>query len=499
MPKIDIRIREADWKRLKKDCAPSFRGRRDTEFGAIGLLGRRRVRGAVRELIVTQVLWPEPGDVMAEPHSALTFSSRYLRRAHLEVRSRCLAGLITFHTHPRSKTHVDFSPYDNEQDPLLAENLQELWAPTLLASVVLGEASQRARLWLGPQEQIAAAKLIVMGDRLEYLSLEGNPPKPAPDVSEIFDRAKALTGSGALALLSGMTVAVVGASGTGSLVCELLARAGCKRILLIDHDVVKVVNLNRVLYATKDDAKRRRHKVEVIKRGIEALGLGCEIVPIIGSALDNAVLEQLNEAEVLFGCVDKDYPRMILCKYAYQHYVPYIDVGAEIGGDAEGIVSTDARVNFVGPQRWCLRCTGLVSARRLAFESLTGAERKRKIAMGYSDDLLLKQPAVMDLNMRAASAGVMLLRHLLQPFLLTPLPVTLADNLVTYNMKGVSLARNANETCDICRVNPQAGFGDCGEVIGLASDLARALLEDETDGPAPKILGKHGRQKRAVS
>ena len=94
--------------------------------------------------------------------------------------------------------------------------------------------------------------------------------------------------------------------------------------------------------------------------------------------------------------------------------------GAEIGGDKEGIVSADARVNYVASRRWCLRCTGLVTPRRLVFESLTGAERKRKIALGYCDDLLIKQPAVMDLNMRAASSGVMLLRHLLQPFLLTP-------------------------------------------------------------------------------
>lgn len=456
-----------------------FRGRRDTETGAIGLVGRRAVGANLRELIVAQVLWPEPGDVIAEPHSALTFSSRYLRRAHLEVRNRGLAGLITFHTHPRAKTRVDFSFYDNEQDPLLVENLQELWPGTMLSSVVLGETSQKARLWVAQDKQIPADRLIVVGDRLEFLPLKGTPPKPAPDVSEIFDRAKALTGSGALALLSEMTVAVVGASGTGSLVCELLARAGCKRILLIDHDVVKMVNLNRILYATRQDAKRRRHKVEVVKRGIEALGLGCEVVPIVGSILDNAVLEQLSEADLLFGCVDKDYPRTVLCKYAFQHYVPYIDVGAEIGGDKEGIVSTDARVNYVAPGRWCLRCTGLVTARRLAFESLTGAERKRKIALGYSDDLLMKQPAVMDLNMRAASAGVMLMRHLLQPFLLTPLPVTLADNLVTLNMKGVASARKADENCDICRQNSLAGFGDCGGNVGLTTEVANLLLDED--------------------
>jgi hypothetical protein len=479
MPGFDLRIRESDWARLRKHCAPSFRGRKDTEVGAIGLLGKRMIGGELRELIVTQVLWPEPGEVVAESGSALTFTSRYLRRAHIAVRKSGLAGLVTFHTHPLAKSEVKFSWYDDEQDPLLVENLQELWLATLLSSVVLGANSQRGRLWLSPKQQLAAARLIVIGENVQYLPLDGRKPREAPKPSEIFDRATALTGSGALALLAGMTVAVIGASGTGSLVCELLARAGCRRILLIDHDIVKLVNLNRILHATREDAEHRRHKVEVLKRGVEAMGLGCEVVPVVGSVLDNAVLERLNEADFLIGCIDKDYPRMLLCKYAYQYNVPYIDVGAEIGGDQEGIVSTDARVNYVESRRWCLRCTGLVTPRRLAFESLTGAERKRKVALGYSDDLMIKQPAVMDLNMRAASAGMMVLRHLLQPFLRTPLPVTLAENLVTFNMKPVAEARSRNESCDICQTNPHSGFGDCGKPIGLSSEVAAALLDDD--------------------
>jgi len=481
MPGPNLRMAATDWERLRKHCAPSFRGRRDTEGGAIGLLGKRCVKNATHELIVSEIVWPEAGDVLAKPNRALTFSSRYMRRAHMAVRKKGLAGLITFHTHPRADMEVGFSFYDDDQDPLLIENLQDLWPGTLLCSVVLGKSSQQGRLWISPREQAALARLVTVGKSLRYLPLDGRPPKPAPIASEIFDRASAVTGSGALAILARRTVAVVGASGTGSLICELLARAGCRRILVIDHDIVKLANLNRILYTTKEDAELRRPKTEVLKRGIENLGLGCEVVSIVGSILDDNVMRCLNEADVVFGCVDKDYPRILLCKYAYQHLIPYIDVGAEIGGDAEGIVSTDARMNYVAPGRWCLRCTGLVNARRLAFESLTTAERKRKIALGYSDDLLLKQPAVMDLNMRAASTGMMLLRHLLQPFLLEPVPATLAENLVTYNMKPIASARCHDDACDICRVNAQTGFGDCGEPIGLPSDVAAALVSAEDD------------------
>lgn len=479
MPELNLRISATDWDRLRKHCAPSFRGDRNTEYGAIGLLGKRTVDGRLHELIVAKMLWPEPGEVIAHPHCALTFSSPYLRRAHMAMRGEGLCGLLTVHTHPMSDTYVDFSGYDDQQDPLLMNNLVELWPDTWLSSVVLGARSQRGRLWVSPKRRAALATLVIVGEGLRYLPLDGRPAGPSPAPSEIFDRAKAITGSGALAQLGRRTAAVIGASGTGSLMSELLARGGAKRIITIDHDVVKDANLNRILYATKEDARVRRPKVKVLKRGIENLGLGCEVVPVIGSVLDSAVVRLLNEADFIFGCVDKDFPRMLLCQYAYQYRVPYIDVGAEIGGDSEGIVSTDARANYIAPGRWCLRCTGLVNARRLAFESLTGPERKRRIAQGYSDDLLLKQPAVMDLNMRAASMGMMLLRHLLQPFLLDPLPVTLAENLVTYNLKPIAAVRAKNDRCDVCNSNPAAGYGDCGELVGLPSEVAASLIEDD--------------------
>lgn len=82
-------------------------------------------------------------------------------------------------------------------------------------------------------------------------------------------------------------------------------------------------------------------------------------------------------------------------------------------------------------------------------------------ALGYSDDLVIDQPAVMDLNMRAASFGTMVLRHLLQPFLLAPLPVTCLENLVTYWVKAIEKPRALKLTCPVCQANTRAGYGDC--------------------------------------
>jgi len=78
--------------------------------------------------------------------------------------------------------------------------------------------------------------------------------------------------------------------------------------------------------------------------------------------------------------------------------------------------------------------------------------------------------------MRAASLGVMILRHLLQPFLIN-VPITLSENLVTFAMLSIDKARAENENCDLCRVNPQYGYGDCGDDLGLDSEVVRLITE----------------------
>lgn len=476
----DLRMTEAAWRRLGELFKPSFRSGRCPESGAIGILGECRTAGR-DEFLVVKLFEPGPGDLKVAGHDHLVFDSSYIRRAHLEMRASRLAGLVFFHTHPMADREVGFSLYDNREEPLLVENLQELEPATRVVSVVVGKSSQCGRVWLSPGRPEALARLIVVGETLSYRLLDGRPEPPPPPPAAAFDRGLAVTGAGALGILAGLTVAVIGASGTGSLICELLARAGCRHILLIDDDVIKIINLNRILYAAQEDVDKGTPKVEVIRCGIEGLGLGCRVEAVRENILDRDVLALLRAADILIGCVDKALPRQLLCEFAYRYQRPYIDVGSEIGGDEKGIVSLDARTSYIAPGRPCLQCAGVVTPRQLHFESLSAAERERVRAQGYSDDLVMDQPAVMDLNMRPASFGMMVLRHLLQPFLLTPLPVMMLENMVTYSSKAIREARALNAKCPVCQVNRFAGYGDCGPRLGLAEDAVRAIIGNPGD------------------
>jgi hypothetical protein len=475
MTTVNVRIAQRHWEELRAHVSRSFRGSSREELGAIGLIGEVHTPSK-RELTVSKVLMPGTGDIRFSSEGALVFDSSYIRRAHLEMRANKLAGIVTFHAHPFSDDRVAFSPYDDSQDPKLVANLRELEPRTQLLSIVLGKGSQSGRLWDESCRYVRANRLVVGGDNLEFLPLTGTPRLPPPDPAATFDRALALTGSGALAKLSEMKIAVVGASGTGCLVAELLVRTGCRKLMLFDDDIVRDVNLNRILYATTADADRRHFKVDVLKRGIENLGLGCDVEAVSGNILDRHILRRLRESDFIFGCVDRAYPRLLLCQHSYRYLIPYVDIGAEVGGDKLGIVSLTSRASYIAPLRHCLQCTGIITPRQLHLESLTWEEQKRVIALGYSEDLVMKRPAVMDLNMRAASLGVMILRHLLQPFLIK-IPVTLSENLVTFATLSIDKARAENENCDLCRKNRQYGYGDCADELGLDSEVVRLITE----------------------
>lgn len=473
MPTTNVRASQDNWERLRKHFSRSFRGNLPPEVGVVGLLGHSLTEDR-HDLLLAEILWPKDGDIKYSSTGAIVFDSRYLRRAHVRMRQRGLHALATFHTHPLCDDYASFSPFDTEEDPQLVDNLQEIEPTTRLLSVVVGRRTQCARYWTSPTSYVPIDKLTLVGETISVLPMSGSPAPPAPEPAALFDRALTVTGSGALAALQAMRVAVVGASGTGSLVAELLVRAGCRSLMVIDDDLIEDINLNRVLHSSQADAELRTPKVAVLKLALERLGLGCHVEAIQANALDQNVVARLRSADLVFGCVDRAFPRRTLSRFAFQYLMPYIDVGSEIGGDEKGIVSVDARTSYVAPGYPCLMCSGVANPRNLGLESLSWEEQQRQIALGYSDDLLIKQPAVMDLNMRAASTGVMYLRHLLQPFLLRPLPATLLENLVTYAMRPLSTPRTPDPHCRTCRENEHASYGDCAPAQGLKSaEVAR--------------------------
>jgi molybdopterin/thiamine biosynthesis adenylyltransferase len=410
-------------------------------------------------LLVREVVGPNHGDLKHQQHGAITFSNSFLRRALLRVRELGLAGFLTLHTHPGCDSYVSFSPYDDANDPDLMRNLYDLHPTGVFGSLVRGKRTIAGRLWTS-SAFAGLDEIVIVGERLDSFPLDGRLSDASLVPAAIFDRGLALTGKGALAQLSRMRVAVVGASGTGSLIIELLFRAGVGEIVIFEFDVIKSHNLNRIIYARRRDADEEVPKAERIKEALDETRLTTNVTVIEkGDITNERVALELRGCDFIFGCVDnRDWPRLVMTEVAYQYLIPYIDLGTEIGIDDLGVQSLDSRVSYVAPGRACLVCSGIVSEERVRIEGLEPEEKARVLAMGYTKDVRMDAPAVMDLNMRAASYGMLVFRHLLQPFLDTPLPTHIKEALTNYSIKRLRVSQRDN--CHVCGSSGRQALGD---------------------------------------
>ncbi len=91
-----------------------------------------------------------------------------------------------------------------------------------------------------------------------------------------FMRTELILGADNLKRLRDATVAVVGLGGVGGHAAEALARSGVGRLILIDHDVVAVSNLNRQVVAL--ESTLGRPKVDVMAERIAQINPDCQVL-----------------------------------------------------------------------------------------------------------------------------------------------------------------------------------------------------------------------------
>lgn len=88
-------------------------------------------------------------------------------------------------------------------------------------------------------------------------------------MTDQFTRTRLLLGDAAIEKLRASRVAVFGLGGVGSYVVEALVRSGVGTLDIIDDDVIALSNLNRLLYATRENVGQP--KTEVVKARIASI------------------------------------------------------------------------------------------------------------------------------------------------------------------------------------------------------------------------------------
>lgn len=156
-----------------------------------------------------------------------------------------------------------------------------------------------------------------------------------------FTRTEMVLGEENLQLLANTTVAIVGLGGVGGYVAEALARSGLGSLVLIDHDLVSITNINRQIIAL--DSTVGRPKVEVMAERIQQINPVC-VVQTFCEFYDNDSHERLllPEVDYVADAIDSVGPKVNLIERCLENDLPIISsLGTGSKLDPTQLVITD--------------------------------------------------------------------------------------------------------------------------------------------------------------
>lgn len=314
------------------------------------------------------------------------------------------ASVVKVHCHP---TGFDrFSAVDDISDLGLAVSFDGLFTEGRLhgSLVLLPDGRLFGRTLQDGRIGDDLRSILVVGDNIDLWTRH--------DVAEREDdkRTRQAFGDGTIQTLSALQVAIIGCSGTGSVVIEQLARLGVGGFVLVDPDHVEHKNLNRILNATWEDAERGTAKVEVCRRTIDSLGRIQQTIPLCMNLDTPEAVRAVAECDVIFGCVDTAEARNLANRIAAYYQQPYIDVGVSLAANGVGGISTiSGAINYYAPGHLSLLERGAITEGQIRAEETKRTDPERFAELRrqkYIQGVEVDRPAVISVNTFFAALAV---------------------------------------------------------------------------------------------
>jgi len=293
---------------------------------AVALLLCGRGRDDRRERLVVRRVIPIPHDqVLHRAADDIEWSVEDHVLPLVEEMDRHDLALVVVHCHPGG--YDRFSDVDDEADRELFPSVHS-WFDRQGAHgavVMLPDGTLFGRS-VGPDGAFLPFDTIsVAGDDLMFfprLNLEMKVPNFGIRIAQTF-------GSQTFARLRKLRIAVIGASGTGSIVIEQLVRTGIGTVVPIDDDRIEEKNLNRIVNALRRHADAKMFKVEALTEAIASFGLGTNVEFHTVSLLDPGAIKAVASCDIAIGCVDTAEGRHVLNQICAAYAIPMFDVGAD--------------------------------------------------------------------------------------------------------------------------------------------------------------------------
>ncbi len=390
-----------------RELSAQMTDRSPSEHGLflLGTLGRGP--HGVR-LMISGSVTPNEGDFEIRDGHALRPTGQYVSRAVGEALAD-KASLVFVHSHPNVRHPSNLSRVDVETS--------DAWAATFVplldspfASLVWTPLGMEGVVYDADLARIPARVEAVGERRRQVLSLTRWSRSIDEDLDDRQTRALGDLGND---VLRGLQVAVVGAGGTGSALCDQLARMGVARILVIDDDVLDTAsNLRRVIGATIEDLAQGRPKVDVVAEHLKSLALGAVVDGKRGDIRDDGVALDLLDVDVIVNTSDTHSSRAVLNQMAQQYGIALIDSGCAVGTGLHGVTGMPAEIRAVLPDGPCLWCLGVLDPGRIRSENLPPEMAASELDEGYGADPGRPAPSLAALNGFAASLAALCLLRL---------------------------------------------------------------------------------------
>ena len=309
--------------------------------------------------LMRTVVPPEPGDRFV--HGNATVTADYILRA-AETAQRDDCGLVLLHSHPGASQWQPMSGPDRDCEASYANLVREMTGLPLVGMTL----ATRNRTWSARHWDIGVGREVdcthstnvrVIGDKFAVSWNDAIQPPPQSNGRQT--RTVSAWGEQHQADLSRRRVLVVGAGSVGLDVFVRLAASGLCHLTVMDFDVVKSHNLDRLIGAAQRDARLRRPKIHVAQREATeaATASRCSVDVSDRSICEPDGLQLALDHDLIFSCVDRPWPRAVLNSLAYSDVIPVIDGGIAIDTFDDGDMRNATwRSHVVRPGRPCMSC-----------------------------------------------------------------------------------------------------------------------------------------------
>lgn len=205
-------------------------------------------------------------------------------------------------------------------------------------------------------------------------------------MKEQFIRNAWILGEEGTEKLNGASVLIAGLGGVGGYACEVLARAGIGRFVIIDFDVVEPTNINRQIIASHSTVGRK--KTAVMKERILDIWPEAAIEVIDGFISDEMMPHLPADVDYVIDAVDTVSAKVQLILWSRSHNIPVISaMGAANKTDPTGFRAADISETKVCPLakavRKQLRDNGIESGVKVIYSEEPPVRGKELGSLSY--------------------------------------------------------------------------------------------------------------------